>query len=469
LKAEKWRGHCGRANAAGRAKGLYFAGKVAAVNRVASDSSSRDDSLAADPRWALVQRVESGATFEKSKRLRDFLLYVSERALREPGRPITEQEIRRDVFGRSTDVDAMEDTVVRVQASHLRRRLEQYFAVEGAAEPLVIEVPRGAYAPVFRERPVTAPAVPATPAPAPVAESLPPPSWRPKGSWLLVSLLSIACAVLAVDAFRWRTRAQHVAAEALGPNVDRLWRQMFGSAPVYVVLGDSNLALFQDTLKYQMTLPEYQRQQFVRMAGERLPKDEVPVSWRLMNREYTSIGDANLAQRVSRVNALQGRAVDVVLARRADPGQLQAHNVILSGPRRSNPWVELFEGRLNFQSRFEEGTRRAWLQNAAPQPGEAAEYAVEWNKVGYGRVAYLPSLQGGASVLLLSGIDMSSTDACSDFVSNESRLAPFLQTLGTDAAGRIPHFEVLLRTNLLLGTTSAYEVVAYRHVGDKQS
>ena len=37
----------------------------------------------------------------------------------------------------------MADTVVRVQASHLRRRLEQYFATSGAAETLVVEIPRG--------------------------------------------------------------------------------------------------------------------------------------------------------------------------------------------------------------------------------------------------------------------------------------------------------------------------------------
>src|SRR6185436_5554561 len=141
--------------------------------------------------------------------------------------------------------------------------------------------------------------------------------------WILVAVLAVVSTALAVDARRWRVRAtQGTAATVLGPSVDRLWRQMFGDAPVYVVLGDSNLTLFQDTLKYQLSLPEFQRQQFVRIAQERLPAADVPFSWRLMNREFTSISDANLAHRVARVNALQHRAVDVVLARRADPGQL---------------------------------------------------------------------------------------------------------------------------------------------------
>jgi hypothetical protein len=415
-----------------------------------------------------VQRVAGSATLQKSKRLQGFLLYVGERSLREPGRPVSEHEIRREVFGRSTDVDATEDTVVRVQASHLRRRLEQYFALEGAAETLVIEIPRGSYTPVFHER--AAPAavhsgdVETAGATTPGRVSLSRLPARPLA--ILAAVLAVACVVLAVEARRWRARARNSApAMVLGPNVDRLWRQMFGEAPVYVVLADANLSLFQDTLRYQLTLSEYQRQTFVGIATERLPAAEVPVSWRLMNRDTTSVGDATLAYRVSRVSALQGRPADVVLARRADPGQFQAHNVILSGPRRSNPWVELFEERLNFQSRFEEGTRRAWLHNAAPRPGEAAEYVVDWNKVGYGRVAYLPGLQGSASVLLLSGIDMSSTDACSDFVTNETRVRELLEKLGATKDGRIPHFEVLLRTTLLLGTTSSYEVVAHRVAG----
>ena len=406
---------------------------------------------AEDPRRALVRRVESSAAFEKSKRLRDFLLYVTERALREPGVPVTEHEIRRDVFGRSIDVDATEDTVVRVQASHLRRRLEQYFAIEGVAETLVIEIPRGGYTPLFRERTLAAPGVRPIPARGPLVA--------------IIVLLAVACAALAADAWRWRVRARQAGpAAALGPGVDHLWREMFGAAPVYLVLGDSNLSLFQDTIKYQLSLPEYQRQEFVQIARARLPAAEVPVSWRLMNRENTSIADAKLAERVARVNALQGRAIDIVLARRADPGQMQSHNVILSGPRRSNPWVELFEERLNFRSRFEEGTRHASLHNAAPRPGEAAEYAVEWNKVGYGRVAYLSSAQGRGGVLLLSGIDMSSTEACADFVTNETRVRQLFQALGVSEGSRIPHFEVLLRTNLLLGTTAAYEVVAHRRL-----
>ena len=48
---------------------------------------------------------------------------------------------------------------MRVTASQARKKLEQYFAADGASEPVVLEIPKGQYTPVFRERiaPIEAP------------------------------------------------------------------------------------------------------------------------------------------------------------------------------------------------------------------------------------------------------------------------------------------------------------------------
>ncbi|WP_245445140.1 tetratricopeptide repeat protein [Pseudaminobacter soli (ex Li et al. 2025)] len=54
-----------------------------------------------------------------------------------------------DVFGRDADFDSSADAVVRVQAGRLRELLAQYFATEGASEPLRISIPRGSYIPSY--------------------------------------------------------------------------------------------------------------------------------------------------------------------------------------------------------------------------------------------------------------------------------------------------------------------------------
>ncbi len=106
----------------------------------------------ADPRRALVTRISASESFAKSPRLRELFLYLAECALREPAAQLTEQQVGVAVFNRPAGYDTSADTVVRVQASEVRKRLKYYFLSEGVHEPLVMELPRGSYIPLFRSR-----------------------------------------------------------------------------------------------------------------------------------------------------------------------------------------------------------------------------------------------------------------------------------------------------------------------------
>src|ERR1700712_4644269 len=102
-----------------------------------------------DVRWELVQRVIESPHLIGSARLRDFLLHVTPRALRETPEDATEQQIGIQVFQRSPGFNSSEDSIVRSQARLLRLKLSAYFNAEGASEPLIIEIPKGHYLPVF--------------------------------------------------------------------------------------------------------------------------------------------------------------------------------------------------------------------------------------------------------------------------------------------------------------------------------
>lgn len=65
---------------------------------------------------------------------------------------LCEREIGCAAFGSPPDYDTDQDNIVRVNASQVRERLEADFAREGQTEPLVLELPKGKYAPVFRPR-----------------------------------------------------------------------------------------------------------------------------------------------------------------------------------------------------------------------------------------------------------------------------------------------------------------------------
>jgi hypothetical protein len=97
----------------------------------------------------LLQRVAAAPRFQKSKRLRELLLYLGERSLQDPAQVLHEQEIGVDVFGRLANYDTSHDTLVRVQVSLLRKKLQEHFSEEGRDEPVIIEISKGNYVPVF--------------------------------------------------------------------------------------------------------------------------------------------------------------------------------------------------------------------------------------------------------------------------------------------------------------------------------
>ncbi len=110
-----------------------------------------------DPRWDLVQRIVVSRSIGRSPLLSEFLLYICERHLRDRSSELTEQRIGVQVFGRSEGYNSNDDNIVRNYARTLRKRVEEYFATEGKHEDLRLEIPRGAYVPVFYSRPLEDP------------------------------------------------------------------------------------------------------------------------------------------------------------------------------------------------------------------------------------------------------------------------------------------------------------------------
>lgn len=102
-------------------------------------------------------RLLNSRTFSRSERARNLLRYLVEREQAGEADKLKGFAIAVDVFGRDADFDSSTDAVVRVQAGRLRDLLAQYYATEGAADPLRIEVPRGCYVPHYLPGPQAAP------------------------------------------------------------------------------------------------------------------------------------------------------------------------------------------------------------------------------------------------------------------------------------------------------------------------
>ena len=117
--------------------------------------------------------------------MRQFLELIVENGVSGNG-PLKETVIGVQVFGRPADYDPGADPIVRVEARRLRQKLRQYYDREGAADPVIVHLPTGGYAPEFEFR------APADPRPVPIAEPVSRPVGRLRHLWALAALLGLA-------------------------------------------------------------------------------------------------------------------------------------------------------------------------------------------------------------------------------------------------------------------------------------
>src|ERR1700743_1664819 len=99
-----------------------------------------------------LERVLGSPGFTRNERLARFLRFVVERHLEGKDEEIKESVIAVEVFGRSADHDPRQHSIVRTEASRLRARLNEYYITDGKDDAVVIELPKGGYAPVLQYR-----------------------------------------------------------------------------------------------------------------------------------------------------------------------------------------------------------------------------------------------------------------------------------------------------------------------------
>jgi serine/threonine-protein kinase len=99
-----------------------------------------------------LERILASRLFTRSSRLCRFLRYSVEEALSGQGDRLKEQLIGIQVFDRKSDYDPRIDPIVRVEARRLRQKLKSYYTSQGRADDVVIALPKGTYAAVFKSR-----------------------------------------------------------------------------------------------------------------------------------------------------------------------------------------------------------------------------------------------------------------------------------------------------------------------------
>jgi hypothetical protein len=443
------------------------------------ESSLQDKgSLDTESCWALLERVVASPQLSRAARMREFLLYVGRRSLKEGCDQIPEQEIGSAVFGRPPSYDTNADNIVRVNATDLRKRVEAYFEADGAQETVILDIPRGSYKPVFHYRstppqsvepgiePSILPTAPATGVSAAALPDLHPAS--PRGSHrrplvlsgLLIAALAVACGVLLVQNHAMR---RSLYAWRSTPAVNSFWSEILNARPnTDVILADTSFALIEDITKKSIPLNDYLSRSYItQLQSQDLSQDRRDDLMMIGQRNNGSLGDFHAAQRIMGLDPFTNK-MHLYDARDYMPTLLRQDNVVLIGARKSNPWEDLFVGSLNFTVEYDPDRHVNYVKNHAQASGEQAIYtsapASEPNS-GYSVVAYLPNPDQGGKVLILAGTDSQATEGAGEFLTSEDSLKNFKNQLHVST---LPYFEVLLKTTHLNGTPMDAKIVAYR-------
>lgn len=144
---------------------------------------------------AQLDRILASKGFVSAGRLSRLLRHIVERTLVGETDQLKEYSVGMEVFDRDDKYDPRIDSIVRVEAGRLRSRLDEYYNADGAADPVRISLPRGAYVAVFAPQP----SAPPSPAPEPVNAGSPRRVWA---AWAL----SAGAVALVVAALTWMSR-----------------------------------------------------------------------------------------------------------------------------------------------------------------------------------------------------------------------------------------------------------------------
>ncbi len=415
----------------------------------------------------------SSSAICKSARLKDLFLYLCQRALDDSADDIHELELGHKVFGRAEHYDTIADNIVRVHASLLRKRLAEYFDTEGAKEPVIVEIPRGNYAPIFHKRQVRGDASELAranelltreprstllePSDASLSSVATEQTRSSSGSirkLRLLASLTLGFALLSIVFFvRDREHSSGAAGNPIpnGATVHQFWSAIFSQgALTQVVLDDASLDFYQEATGRPVTLAEYFDRSYQR------PMEQAAIAAHLnpglvhefLSRRQSNFADINLAGSLAQTASAFGSGANIQFARDFSFRQLKSGDVILLGTRQSNPWIQPFDSFLAVRWKYDP-PRESYYPSDITTPSDPDKFrsSVDGGKThdGYASIAFLPNLGGTGNVLIVTGSGGAAVSAALSFLTHEASMKQLRSRLNSPSPSAFPNFEALIR------------------------
>jgi hypothetical protein len=410
-----------------------------------------------------LDSVLSSGILERAPSLAHLLTYVCSKYFDGAGEQIKEYNIAVEALGRPPDFDQKKDSIVRVEAHKLRKRLREYYESEGADHPVRIEIPPGQYTPkfIFQHAPVEsdvpepgfpvgesadAPSLPAEPE-APMAAARVVPLKTIRRRWLIaVAAVLILSGVVALT-FHRKT------------NLDLFW------APVTQQPGPVLISMGQPIV---YTLLSAQAQASLHGIGATKPpadspSDQAPAKKDLviLPDRYVAVGDAFCLVRLTALFERYGKPYRIRGQRSTSFADLRENATVLIAAF-DNQWTLHTTGQLRFTF-VKDSAHDIDMVRDSQHPENT-----EWKLVGawpywdvvndYAIISRVRDLNSDRPVVIAAGITQYGTMATGEFLTTPEYLSEAISSLPADWQKK--NLQIVLRVPVVHGTPGRPRVLA---------
>jgi len=407
-----------------------------------------------------VDNILKSEQFRNSGRLSSFLEYVCSKHIAGSANELNEYLLGLEVFDRKPGFSPSEDSIVRVRAHELRRRLREYYSGEGQANPIRVTLPKGHYAPKFVRiadvQSESALAPPPADGPAVVGLSSRQQVFQPGGS----------------------SHGLEKARELYG-FYSELLGELNERNPQLTLINLSNPKVMFTFACNSPSPPNYLGRPSVRITpdiAQHLPANTNDVALPFATStplyhflhptddEYTGMGEAVCAFHLGRLLQVLDRPVHITQARFLTWDKACRDNLIILGLPVMNAWADVNLAAPNF--RF----ASACWHNTHSRPGEKKSYDCELESrsgeagfTDYGLI-FMQPLPNGNRVLLLAAASSYGTLGLGEFFCNPDKMKPVYETLKARPKGNVipSTYEILIKIRIKDNLPIETSVVACR-------
>jgi hypothetical protein len=390
-----------------------------------------------------------------SESLCKLLRYLAKHALDHPGVSLKEYQIATEVFGRRPDFDPQLDSTIRVQAGRLRGKLAEYYASEGAEDPIIVELPKGTYVLQFHRRSLGESKAHPGGADGRLREASRATKTSANGISTIVTLCVLLVASIAVIAWLLASRksietVQTSGSESATAEFRELWKP-FVTGPEDPWLIFSNAAF--------VGRPETGMRYF----------DSARDSTRPVWDHYTGVGEVLAVHELDQVFGMLHRRIRVKRGSLFSLDDVKNNDLIFLGsPSENLTLTEIPSTREFVFQRLSDGPRKGDLGiiNVHPQAKETKVFLASPStsplSEDYAVIALTPGMDPAHSVMIFAGTTTFGTQAAVEYVCRRDSLRDLLSRLSASKTGELNPFEALLRVKITRGVPVETELLTVR-------